>query len=37
MKIMRNYVISYGVIRYKLEPDKSILEENEYTKEKDIC
>ena len=30
-------MISYGVIRYKLEPDKSILEENEYTKEKDIC
>ena len=28
MEIIRNYVISYGVIRYKLDPDKFILEEN---------
>ena len=29
MKIMRNHIISYRVIRYKLEPGRSILEEYE--------
>jgi len=28
MEIMRNHVISNKVIRYKLEPDKSVLKEN---------
>jgi len=29
MKIIKNYVISYGVIKYEIELDKSILEEYE--------
>ena len=28
IEIIRNYVISYKVIRHKLEPGRSILEEN---------
>jgi len=28
MEIMRNHVISYGVIEYEREPDRFILEEN---------
>ena len=31
MKIMKNYIISYGVIKYEIELDKSIPEEYEYS------
>jgi len=31
MKIMKNYVISYRVIKYEIELDKSILEEYKYS------
>ena len=37
MKIMKNYIISYGVIKYEIELDKSILEEYEYNWINWIC